>query len=394
MKRATRVPLAWKNLTNNYRRLITAIAGILFAVVLMFVERGFQFALFDSTVYVIEDLNTDLIIVSPGKYLFEAPHRFDHRRLLQAEMHPSVARTYPLYIEVGQSSLKRVGHRSYPIRVLAFDVNQGLCNFEGVGRQAPQLQKPRTAIIDSKSKPKAYRQVPLAEPQELPRIPAELAGKEIQIVGTFALGTDFANEGTLIMDPQNFARYFPYRGRGANPLSQVDVGLVQLREGANPQQVRQELLAILPPDVRVETKYNYIQQEKAFWRESTPVGFIFQLGVFLGFVVGITICYQIIFANINDHQAEFATLKAMGYPPSFFIKIVLAKSFYLSVLGFLPGWLITAGIFWRLSSYTGLHMDLNFERVATIYVLTLVMCFLSGCFVIWKILKLEPAELF
>lgn len=394
MRRATRVPLAWKNLTHNYRRLATAIAGITFAVVLMFVERGFQFALFDSTVYVIEDLNADLILISPGKYLFEAPHRFDRRRLLQAETHPLVARAFPVYIEVGQSSLKRVGSRSYPIRVLAFDVNHRLCNFEGVDREAPLLQKPKTAIIDRTSKPKAYRDVPLKAPESLPRVKAELAGKQLQIVGTFSLGTDFANEGTLIMTPQNFARYFPYRGGGSDPLSKVDVGLIQLHKGANPQQVRQELLSVLPRDIRLETKYNYIQQEKAFWSKSTPVGFIFRLGVFLGFVVGTVICYQIIFANINDHQAEFATLKAMGYPPRFFIKLVLGKSFYLSVLGFLPGWLITAGIFWGLSSYTGLHMDLNFERVAAVYILTLFMCFLSGCFAIRKVMKLEPAELF
>jgi putative ABC transport system permease protein len=394
MRRAARVPLAWKNLTHNYRRLFTAIAGIMFAVILMFVERGFQYALLDSTVYVIEDLNADLIIRSQGKYLFEAPHWFDHRRLLQAQTHPQVIRTYPVYIEVGQSPLKRVGYRSYPIRVLAFDVNQGLCNFEGVDRKAHLLQKPMTALIDRKSKQKAYRQVPLDDPQALPTIHAELAGKKIQIVGTFSLGTDFANDGTLVMTPQNFSRYFPYRGGGSNPLSQVDLGLIQLRKPADPHQVQRELASALPRDVRVETKSNYVQQEKAFWSKSTPVGFIFQLGVFLGFIVGIIICYQIIYANIVDHQAEFATLKAMGYPPRFFIRIVLAKSMYLSVLGFLPGWWIAAGVFWGLSSFTGLHMELNFERVITIYLLTVLMCFLSGCFAISKVLKLEPAELF
>ena len=56
MKRTASVPLAWKNLTHNYRRLFTAVAGITFAVVLMFVERGFQHALFDSTTYCFLDI--------------------------------------------------------------------------------------------------------------------------------------------------------------------------------------------------------------------------------------------------------------------------------------------------------------------------------------------------
>ncbi|MCA9070854.1 MAG: FtsX-like permease family protein [Planctomycetaceae bacterium] len=394
MRWATQVPLAWKNLTHNTRRLATAIAGIMFAVILMFVEQGFENALLDSTVYVIEDLNADLVLYSPGKYLFEAPHRFDRRQLLQAETHPLVTRTYPFYVEVGQSSLKRVGHRSYPIRVLAFDVNRRLCNFKGVDQNAPLLQKPRTAIIDIKSKADAYKAVPLSDPQQLPEIRAELAGKQLQIVGTFSLGTDFANEGTMIMAPKNFARYFPYRDRGSDPLSQVDVGLIQIRKDADPAQVRDELVKFLPKHIEVKIKRDYVQNEKTFWSTSTPVGYIFRMGVVLGFVVGTVICYQIIFANINDHQSEFATLKAMGYPPRFFIQVVLGKSFYLSVLGFLPGWLVTWIIFWGLSSGTGLHMDLRYDRVAIIYLLTLGMCFLSGCFAIWKVLKLEPAELF
>jgi putative ABC transport system permease protein len=158
--------------------------------------------------------------------------------------------------------------------------------------------------------------------------------------------------------------------------------------------VKEELIALLPKEVTVETKSRYVQGEMDYWSESTPVGFIFLLGVVLGFVVGIVICYQIIFANIADHQAEFATLKAMGYTTPFFIGIVLGKSIYLSILGFIPGLLISAGIFEVLSRSTGLLMELTVFRALSIYVLTLVMCIISGCLAIRKVLELEPAELF
>lgn len=393
MKRVAHVPLAWKNLTHNSRRLFTAVAGITFAVVLMFVERGFQHALFDSTIYVIRDLKADLIVHSNAKYLFEAPHRFDKRRLVQIESHPQVAATFPVYVEIGAGKLKRIDRPSYPIRVLAFDVEQDLCQFAGVPQNAQALRKPMTAIIDSKSKQSAY-DLPLDQPETLASIPTELAGKQVELIGTFSLGTDFANDGTLIMTPQNFSRYFAYRGRGGDPLSQVDIGLVHLKDGADAEEVKQELTALLSKDVVVETKRRYVQGEMDYWSESTPVGFIFLLGVVLGFVVGIVICYQIIFANISDHQAEFATLKAMGYTTPFFIGIVLGKSVYLSILGFVPGLLISAGIFEVLSRSTGLLMELTVYRVLSIYVLTLVMCIISGCLAIRKVLELEPAELF
>ena len=63
-----RVPLAWKNLTHEASRLIVACAGIGFAVVLMFMQTGFQNALNDSTVKVVEELNADLIVVSSACY--------------------------------------------------------------------------------------------------------------------------------------------------------------------------------------------------------------------------------------------------------------------------------------------------------------------------------------
>ena len=43
-----RVPLAWKNLTHRKLRLLVAVAGITFAVLLMFVQFGFRAALLDS----------------------------------------------------------------------------------------------------------------------------------------------------------------------------------------------------------------------------------------------------------------------------------------------------------------------------------------------------------
>ncbi len=393
MKPAYRVPLAWKNLTHNYWRLFTAVAGIAFAVILMFVERGFQNALFDSTIYVIRELKADLIIRSHAKYLFESPHPFDRRRLLQAKAHPQVEATFPVYVEVGQSVFRRENQPSYPIRVLAFDVKQDLCKIQGVQSQAEKLDRPQTALIDRKSKEGAYH-LPLDKPAKLSQIPTELAGKQIELVGTFSLGTDFANDGTLIMTPENFARYFPYRNGGRESLSLVDVGLIHLRDRADPEQVKNELVRILPPDVVVETKQRYMSREQSYWKNSTPVGFVFSLGVILGFVVGVVICYQIIFANINDHQAEFATLKAMGYSTRFFIGIVLGKSIYLSILGFIPGLLISLGIFEFLSQWTGLLMELSLTRILMIYGLTLLMCIVSGCLAIRKVLELEPADLF
>jgi len=62
--------------------------------------------------------------------------------------------------------------------------------------------------------------------------------------------------------------------------------------------------------VNVMTKQQFLDKEFAFWNTATPIGYIFALGTVMGFIVGMIICYQILFSDISDHMREFATLKA------------------------------------------------------------------------------------
>src|SRR5207247_4050153 len=59
----TRTPLAWLNLTHQPGRFALSLAGVGFAVVLMFVEAGFFTALLDSTVALIDQLDADFVVV-------------------------------------------------------------------------------------------------------------------------------------------------------------------------------------------------------------------------------------------------------------------------------------------------------------------------------------------
>jgi putative ABC transport system permease protein len=177
-------------------------------------------------------------------------------------------------------------------------------------------------------------------------------------------------------------------------LSVVDLGVVQLQPDADVLKVQQTLRAMLPNDVAVYTKHEMMEHERRFWHASTPVGFIFALGTLMGFVVGVVICYQVLYASIADHVDQFATLRAMGYPSRYFIGVVLCEAVYLSLLGFVPGLLLAMGAFYALGEYTGLLLVLTLPRAAFVYLLALVMCTLSGCLAMRKVLAVDPAELF
>jgi putative ABC transport system permease protein len=195
------------------------------------------------------------------------------------------------------------------------------------------------------------------------------------------------------MSDETFARLFPAVDADVT-LGLVDVGVVRVEEGEDVEKVRAALDEALPDDVTVYTKERFIEEERGYWMRSTPVGFIFQLGLWMGFVVGAVICYQIISTDVSDHLAEYATLKAVGYADRYLNGVVLRETLWLSVLGFLPGWALSAALYELLSRLVGLLMFLNAQRVLSILGLTVAMCVLSGLLALRKVKSADPAEVF
>ncbi len=387
-----RVPLAWKNLTHRWRRLAVALSGIGFAVVLMFMEIGFKNALFDSPIKIIQELDADIFLINAAKYAITVELPFSQQRIYQARQCPGVAGCYPLYIETFYAKWKPFGRKGHPIRVLAYELGDPVFLTAEVIESGEALREPQTALVDTHSKAKFM--IPDSREELLKQRGAELCDRAIRLVGTFQLGTDFAIEGNLIMSQTNFASYFPQRTAGGDPLSVVDLGIVQVAPNADIRVVQRKLRQMLPDDVAVFTKQEVIDREINFWKRSTPIGYIFLVGTIMGFVVGVIICYQTLYSDVTDHLAEFATLKAMGYGKRYFIALVLMESLYLSVLSFLPGLLVSLALYHVLAWYTGLLMILNFERAAVVFLLTAAMCVASGCMAMRKVLTADPAELF
>jgi putative ABC transport system permease protein len=386
----TKVPLAWQNLTYDARRLAIAVTGVGFAVLLIFMELGFLNALLDSTVRVIEQMEADLVLVNRGRFAMLAHHRFSVQRIHQARSSEGVAGVYPLYIE-DSAVMRREGERGYPIRVFAFNTDQPVLNIPQAAQFAAQLNEPNTALVDTKSK--ARYGFPKS-PFNVAAYQGELSGREVRLVGQFELGRDFANDGNLIVSATNFASFFPSRSGDDDPLEAVDVGIIRLSQPADLDAVRDQLVRTLPADVTVFSKQEFLDRERTFWRTRTPVGAIFMVGVAIGFVVGVTICYQIIYASVADHMPEFATLKAMGYPDRYFVRVVLYKALYLSILGFIPGGAVGWLLYLTLARQTGLMMEFKASVALTVLVFTMTMCAVSALFVIRKLKSADPAELF
>lgn len=393
------VTLAWLNLTHDKRRLAVSMAGVSFAVVLMTMELGFRFALLDSMVEIVRLLDTDLVIASKSKSTLVTSAPFNRRILEDALSVREVEEACPLYIETRFSALRNpnndrpTGDRltrkatARKIRVLAYDPRDHLFFLPEVDAKTAELEAPETALYDEKSN-RAIGQFTAGHE-------ASLAQRPLRIVGTFRLGADLVNDGNLIMSDQNFLRYFPDRRFWEPELRSVELGLIRLAPGADGVQVRRWLEEELGPrGVNVFTKDQFLAREREFWDLRTPIGTIFSVGALLGLVVGAVICYQILSSEIADHLAEYATLKAMGYANHLLVAVVMAEALVLAVAGFVPGLLISFGLYSGLAWYTGLLMNLTPARALLVLGLAVVMCLGSGVFAMRKLLLADPAGLF
>ena len=387
----TRTPLAWKNLVADWRRLGLSCAGVAFAAVLMFMQTGFRNALLDSPVQILHMLRCDLVAISTARYAVSSEERFPADLLLRASADRDVAATAQLGIERVMAQVRIVGQPSRPIRVLGIPLEPGWFRDPQLIQSLELLKLPHAALLDSKSRPE-YGFHRSSEAALIAQT-VELVDRTVQIVGTVDIGTDFANEGTLVVSQWELGRYFPMRGDGT-PRSVVDLGMLQLRPGANPAAVAQRLTQLAPRTWEVLPRQQLIQREIRFWSRQTPIGMIFLVGAMMGFAVGVIICYQILFTSIHDAMPELATLKAMGYPNRYFVGLVVRQSVYLSLLGFVPALLISFGLFQLLESLAGLPMLITVPRALLILGLTIGMCLCSGLLALRRLIAADPASLF
>jgi len=393
-----KTPLAWANLTHDARRMATSLAGVTFAVILMFTEQGFLNALLDSTVSLIRMLElspNDLVLVHHEKETLADVCRFSRRELYLARACPGVELAEPLYLENTLSEWENpITGESLRIRVVAADPRHKLFEIPGKAELVKHLGRNDTAFFDVESKNSfGYDQlVEASKPGSATE--AILQRRSIQIRGTFRLGTDFVNDGNLMMGLRCFDRFFPTRRPYDLDFASVDVGIIKLNGKVPPEEVRKSLRSKLPSRVRILTRDELIDREQGFWKHHTPIGPIFILGTGLGFVVGVVICYQILSSDIRDHMAEYATLKAMGYRNVYLIRLVFSQAVWLAFFSLIPGVLFSLCLYNWLSWWTGLPMLMHFKTVVWVGGLTLLMCLLSAYLAIRQLFRMDPAELF
>jgi putative ABC transport system permease protein len=379
-------PLGWLQLRHKPLRLLVALAGISFAVLLIMMQLGFRSALFESAVRFHERFDYDIALFSPDSVFIVRPEPFSQRRLYQALAFEDVVDVSPVYIFPGIWK-NPWGSDRRAIFIVGINPRDDVLDAPGFRESLSKIARQDAVMFDANARPE-FGPVAAAV-QEQGSIRTEVNDREIEVVGTFEMGTSFGIDGTIITSDDNWLRLFPER-----PRAEIQLGLVRLVAGADADAVRSRLEAYLPDDVLVMTKQGFIDRETAYWGSATPIGYVFFFGAVMGFVVGAIIVYQILFADVSEHLNEYATLRAIGYTNRFVSGIVLQQAVILAALGFVPGVIIANWLYGSAAGATNLPIYLTVERAVTVFLMTFAMCSISALLAVRKLRRLDPADVF
>ncbi|MEO1376227.1 MAG: ABC transporter permease DevC [Cyanobacteria bacterium J06635_10] len=382
----SKTPIAWRQLIKDKIRLGIAVAGIAFANILIFAQMGFEASLFSSSTAPHGILNADLVIVNRHFESLYSVKTFSRRRLHQALGFEGVESVSPLYIGLGSWKNPQTLH-TQTILVFGTDPRTIAFKLPQINQNIYQLQKPDTVLFDRTSLPAFGPIATLFKQQSI--VETELNGIKVRVGGLFSLGTSFAAYGNLITSDTTFLNLFPNTF-----ISDIQLGLVKLKSNADIKQVRENLETGLPNDVMIFTASTFEDAEKAYWAKATPIGFIFGLGVIVSFIVGIMVVYQIMYSDVVNHLPQYATLKAMGYRDRYLIGVLVQESLILAVLGYIPGFALSLGLYKLAANSTMLPIFMTPQRSIAVFLLTVIMCLISGTTAIKKLQSADPADIF
>jgi putative ABC transport system permease protein len=381
-----RLPIGWLQLRHNRTRLLAALAGVAFANVLVFMQLGFLGALHEAAILPYRALDADILISAPDANTLSDGGNVARRRLYQALSVPGVAAATPLFLGTAEwdqsdganSTLMIFGVDPTGHPFAAPDLEAGL------GR----LKRLDVGLIDERTRstpPAEFAAIRAGTPLE-----TEIKGRRLTLEQTFSIGPGFDADGYMVVSDQTFLRLFPARRAGA-----PDHILIRTASVADPAEVAARLGAVLPAsDTLVRTLDQAAAADQRYQTTERPVGIVFGFGVVMGVLVGIVIVYQVLSTDVADHLAEYATLKAIGYDQRFFLGIVFEEAMILALIGFVPGLVVSLGLYAAVAGATGLPIAMTALRPLLVLAGTLLMCAISGAIATRRLAGADPADLF
>ena len=190
----------------------------------------------------------------------------------------------------------------------------------------------------------------------------------------------------LFTSYRNATRYMGYGREDAMYI------LVRVGNGYSVSDVQQNLRQRLP-EVDVLTQREFALTSRLYWTMKTGAGGAILTAAVLGFLIGLVVVSQTIYANTMENIEEYATLKALGASQTFVVRIVLSQALICGVLGSILGLLVAIpSVAYAKSLIPWIYAP--WWLPAVMVVPSLLMCSLASIASVRSALTVEPGRVF
>ena len=380
-----RLPIGWLQLTHNRTRFAAALAGVAFANVLVFVQLGIMNSMGAATLRPYAFFEADVMISAGDANALTDGGNVARQWLLQAMADPDVADGTGLFI--ANVPWDR-GEKDISLTTFGIDPAKPGFLAPEISGDIALLQVQDAAVLDRLARGLGKDEAAAIRPQS--PLSFETQGRTLTAYATFAGGGGFGGDGYMLVSDQTFLSLFPARSSAA-----PDHILLTLRPGAQPEAVIARLKTLISdPGLRIRTYAQAADEDLRYQQTKRPTGIIFGFGVLIGVLVGLVIVYQVLSTDVADHLREYATFKAMGYGPGFFLGVVFEEALVLGIMGFVPGLIVGTAILTLMGKITTLPLAMTPAMALSVFLGTVVFSSLSGAIATRRLAAADPADLF
>jgi putative ABC transport system permease protein len=368
--------LAWKNLIHDRVRFLVTLVGIAFAVFLMVFQGSLLTGFLRAAGKGIDSTDADIWITARGVDCFEFATPLP-KRLREIAM--GVAGVESVHhMVVGYAYWKKPSGLRQMVLLIGAEPE--------VGSKFPV---PYLNRASGSTTPEAI----LVDQSNLESLEVTTTPLAIEVNNTRANVVDTVSEfSSFFGAPYVFTAYSDAVKYLRLDKEETFYLIVRVAENKDVEEVKENLRSRLP-EADVWTRKEFSRRAQLFWAVKTGAGGALLTAALLGFLVGLVIVSQNIYATTMENIEEFATLKAIGASRGYIRRVVLVQALASGIVGSLVGLAATypatlairGTIAWI---YTPLWLPVVMIGMG------LAMCSLASIISIRKALSVEPAKVF
>lgn len=313
--------IAVKTLIDDRGKLLTALVGVCFAVILVNIQGGLFLGLIRRAGMLVDHGQADIWVGHHKMYNIDFPRDIPRRWLYRIRGIPGVARAEPHLVGFSEMTLPSGGFEG--VVVVGVDEASLLGNTWNLREGHPDdILKTDGIIVDRLEAAKLeYPQI--GDLREIGGVRARVVAQSEGVMGFLVnpyLFTTYQRAARFLRKSPDACSYF----------------LVQVDPGVDPHAVCAAIRERLPlADALTRDQYSSVSVN--YWMTRTGLGISFGAATLLGVFVGLVMVAETLYALVLDRLSEFGTLKAIGAAEGQVLAILISHAVILALVGSLIG---------------------------------------------------------